>query len=310
MNKKNYVESISLLKLLNGGILDSKRGILYGDNGFIVTDITFKEIRESDQPLFRFPTRLESYAVLLCAEGEFTMSCNLQQLTIGPQMAFFIKPGSIIQCDLTEDCRFSVILFEEALLNQMNLSMQKLLPHLGMLSQLSCISLTQEEFGYLNRQISMVAESIRQPTILSYYDEAIKASICTFAYSFMSILIREINSHKTQDSQIHTREEEIFRRFIQLVTEHYRYERKVVFYARLMHITPKYLSSLIRKVSGYGASKWIDDCVMLDAKNLLKYSSMSIQEIAFYLNFPNQSFFGRWFKDHTGMSPKAYRDSE
>lgn len=310
MNKKNNVESISLLKLLNEGILDSRRGILYGDYGFIVTDVTFEEIRESDQSLFRYPTRLESYAVLLCANGEFTMNCNLQQLTIGPQMAFFIKPGSILQCDPTEDCHFSVILFEEDLLNQMNLSIQKLLPHLGMLSQLSCISLTPEIFDHLNRQISMVAECIGQSKSLSYYDEAVKASICTFAYSFMSILIQEINSQEMQDSQIHTREEDIFRRFIQLVTEHYRYERKVIFYARLMHITPKYLSSLIRKVSGYGASKWIDDCVMLDAKNLLKYSSMSVQEIAFYLSFPNQSFFGRWFKDHTGMSPKAYRDSE
>ena len=46
---------------------------------------------------------------------------------------------------------------------------------------------------------------------------------------------------------------------------------------------------------------------MLEAKNLLKYSTMSIQEVAYYLSFPNQSFFGKYFKEHTGLTPTAYR---
>ena len=53
--------------------------------------------------------------------------------------------------------------------------------------------------------------------------------------------------------------------------------------------------------------QWIDDYGVLEAKNLLKYSTMSIQEISYYLNFPNQSFFGKYFKNHTGMTPTAYR---
>ena len=74
-----------------------------------------------------------------------------------------------------------------------------------------------------------------------------------------------------------------------------------------MHLTPKYLTTIIRKTTGRTASEWIDDYVVLEAKNLLKYSTMSIQEVAYSLNFPNQSFFGKYFKEHTGLTPTAYR---
>ncbi|MFQ6940936.1 MAG: helix-turn-helix domain-containing protein [Alistipes finegoldii] len=72
-------------------------------------------------------------------------------------------------------------------------------------------------------------------------------------------------------------------------------------------ITPKYLTTLIKRISGQSVSEWIDNYVILEAKTLLKYSTMSIQEIAYYLNFPNQSFFGSYFKRNTGMSPSQYK---
>ena len=69
----------------------------------------------------------------------------------------------------------------------------------------------------------------------------------------------------------------------------------------------KIFSSVIKRVSGKTAGKWIDDYVILEAKTLLRYSPMSIQEVAFYLNFANASFFGKYFKHHTGMSPSEYK---
>jgi len=77
--------------------------------------------------------------------------------------------------------------------------------------------------------------------------------------------------------------------------------------ARQLCITPKYLTTLIKRISGKSVSEWIDSYVILEAKTLLKYSNMSVQEIAYYLNFPNQSFFGSYFKRNTGMSPSQYK---
>ena len=64
---------------------------------------------------------------------------------------------------------------------------------------------------------------------------------------------------------------------------------------------------MVKEVSGKTAARWIDESVILEAKALLKYSGLSIQEIAYYLNFPNQSFFGCYFKRHAGLSPSQYK---
>ena len=121
------------------------------------------------------------------------------------------------------------------------------------------------------------------------------------------ILTYYLTEHPEVDSPIHNRAEEYFRQFTELLGEHYKHERSVGFYARQLCITPKYLTTLIKRISGKSVSEWIDNYVILEAKTLLKYSNMSVQEIAYYLNFPNQSFFGKYFKSHTGMTPSAYR---
>ena len=71
----------------------------------------------------------------------------------------------------------------------------------------------------------------------------------------------------------------------------------------------KHLSGVVKEVSGKTAGEWIDNFVILEARALLKSSEMSVQEIAEYLHFANQSFFGQYFKHYVGMSPKEYRRS-
>ena len=88
-----------------------------------------------------------------------------------------------------------------------------------------------------------------------------------------------------------------------------RSERSVKFYADQLCLTPKHLSGVVKEVSGKTVGEWIDELVILEAKALLNSSSMNIQEIADRLNFANQSFFGKYFKHYTGMSPKEYRKS-
>ncbi len=83
----------------------------------------------------------------------------------------------------------------------------------------------------------------------------------------------------------------------------------VGFYADKLCLTPKYLSKLIRNATGRSAPEWIDAYVILEAKNMLKYSNATIKEIVFRLNFPNQSVFYKFFKARTGMTPTEYRNS-
>lgn len=93
----------------------------------------------------------------------------------------------------------------------------------------------------------------------------------------------------------------IFETFIKLVQENYKRERLLGFYADKLCITPKHLSKVIKETSGKSANNWIDDYTMLEAKALLKSTNLTVQQICDELNFDCQSFFGKYFKRHTGF---------
>ena len=82
-----------------------------------------------------------------------------------------------------------------------------------------------------------------------------------------------------------------------------------VFCVRKRCILPKHLSNVIKELTGKSASQWIDDYVVLEAKTLLKSTNLTILQISEELHFANQSFFGKYFKQHTGLSPMRYRRS-
>lgn len=104
-----------------------------------------------------------------------------------------------------------------------------------------------------------------------------------------------------------TKKDLIFQNFMLSLFRCYRKERDVAFYARLQCLTPRYFSTIVREKSGRSALQWIVQLVITEAKQLLEASDLSIKEISDQLNFPTQSFFGKYFKQYVGISPKEYR---
>lgn len=96
-------------------------------------------------------------------------------------------------------------------------------------------------------------------------------------------------------------------RFLDMLAEFHMTERKVSFYAGKLGLTPKYLSGLVKEVTGRSAPEWIDNFVIMEAKNMLRYSDMPIKEIVGRLNFADQPTFHKFFKYHTGITPMQYR---
>ncbi len=101
----------------------------------------------------------------------------------------------------------------------------------------------------------------------------------------------------------------IFTQFIKLVEENSKVQRRVGWYAKELRITPKYLSEMVKLASKHSPNEWIDNYVTSEIRVLLKHSNLNIKEIAEEMNFPNQSFLGKFFKEHVGMSPTEYRKS-
>jgi len=106
-----------------------------------------------------------------------------------------------------------------------------------------------------------------------------------------------------------TRKENLVKNFTQLVQKQFKSQRNVNTYAEQLSITPKYLTETVKEITGKTAGEIIDDFVLLEAKLLLDNPALSIAEIADELHFSDQSFFGKYFKRHAGVSPKEYRHS-
>lgn len=96
--------------------------------------------------------------------------------------------------------------------------------------------------------------------------------------------------------------------FLTLAQRHFRQHRFLEFYAQQLEVSPKHLSRTVKAQTGYTAVEWIEKFVILEAKVLLKSSNLNIQQISDELNFASQSFFGKYFKKITGMSPKEFRN--
>lgn len=128
--------------------------------------------------------------------------------------------------------------------------------------------------------------------------EVVRLFIRTFGYVLRVRLIAPLPSNN---------ENNLVKQFLELVEMHHKTERQVGFYASRIHLTPKYLSLLIKQNTRKSANDWINSYVMLEAKAMLKSSKLSIQQISEELNFADQSVFGRYFKRLEGISPKEYR---
>ena len=260
----------------------------------------------SEMEIFRFPSRLNALIIGVGTEGETSLTSNLQEFRLKKDSLFIFSPKHILQVQSNNRFKAHLIVIAPDFLKRINIDTKRMIPLFLQFGSLPCMELTHAESQSLRSFISMVEQELKGSET-DFSSEIIGGLIAATIYKVGDILTHYLTEHPEVDSPIHNRAEEYFRQFTELLGEHYKHERSVGFYARQLCITPKYLTTLIKRISGKSVSEWIDNYVILEAKTLLKYSNMSVQEIAYYLNFPNQSFFGSYFKRNAGMSPSQYK---
>ena len=260
----------------------------------------------SEMEIFRFPSRLDAFIIGVGTEGETSLTSNLQEFRLKKNSLFIFNPKDILQVQSNDRFKAHLIVITPDFLKRINIDTKRMMPLFLQFGSLPCMELTHAESQSLRSFISMVEQELKGPET-DFSSEIIGRLIAATIYKVGDILTHYLTEHPEVDSPMHNRAEEYFKQFTELLGEHYKHERSVGFYARQLCITPKYLTTLIKRISGKSVSEWIDSYVILEAKTLLKYSNMSVQEIAYYLNFPNQSFFGSYFKRNAGMSPSQYK---
>ena len=261
---------------------------------------------DSQMQVFRFPCRIDAFIIGVGTEGETSVSFNLHEFRLKKDSMFIFTPKNILQVNSQQYFKADVIAISPDFMRRINIDIKNMMPLFLKFVENPTLTLTPEESRSMRGMIAQIERETRGPETHFSFD-IVSGLIAATIYKVGDIMYHYLAEHHEGQNNSHNRAEEYFKQFTHLLGEHFREERSVGFYARQLCITPKYLTTLIKRISGQSVSEWIDNYVILEAKTLLKYSTMSIQEIAYYLNFPNQSFFGSYFKRNTGMSPSQYK---
>ncbi|AFL78269.1 DNA-binding domain-containing protein, AraC-type [Alistipes finegoldii DSM 17242] len=261
---------------------------------------------DSQMQVFRFPCRIDAFIIGVGTEGETSVSFNLHEFRLKKDSMFIFTPKNILQVNSQQYFKADVIAISPDFMRRINIDIKNMIPLFLKFVENPTLALTPEESRSMRGMIAQIERETRGPETHFSFD-IVSGLIAATIYKVGDIMYHYLAEHPEGQNNSHNRAEEYFKQFTHLLGEHFREERSVGFYARQLCITPKYLTTLIKRISGQSVSEWIDNYVILEAKTLLKYSTMSIQEIAYYLNFPNQSFFGSYFKRNTGMSPSQYK---
>lgn len=273
-----------------------KNGLLKIENSFV-----FKPQTPSST-LYEKPHRSDMYSISLILSGKIKLTTGVETRTATAPALVAIAPDQIRQWELIEPPIVGTVLFfkEDFILSELadGLFLRKLSVYISTRNNLTRLSV--ENFDKLKNLYSFLEEKMTST-------DANKDPVVRHITRIILLEADQIIKADLEKKEI-TRKSMLSEKFGTLLTENFIRERKIGFYAQKLSITSKHLSQTLKEQCGKTAGKMINEMVCLEAKILLQNREISIAQVADYLNFPNPSFFGKFFKREVGMNPKQYRE--
>lgn len=259
-----------------------------------------------------YPCRFDGIMMLYCFKGHLKLSVNLNEYDIRDNHLIIATPGNILKVEDVPDqdmdsSRYVVVAMSQAFASELRIDMKRILKEGMALMDVPVLRFPDDKSRLIGQYLSLMAEVIGVEE--EFRGDALRSLVSSMLCVVAGIWRDKIDEARNSSASGTGRSRMVFEHFIKLVCEYHTRYRNVGFYADKLCLTPKYLSKLIKTASGKSAPEWIDAYVILEAKNLLKYSDITIKEIVYQLNFPNQSVFYKFFKARTGMTPSEYRNS-
>jgi AraC-like DNA-binding protein len=258
----------------------------------------------ADVPMFYTPIKFDMLFVMVCTKGTVSGTVDLQPCKmLSAPFAIIVRPNQILHYEyISEDFAGYCLVLSNRFAPELLPIIDRQLSIAAAMKEKSYIQLDKESLRFVKKYFFMI-KKIMAMTDNPYRLEMIKHLTMIYFYIAHPFFQEHIETKKQ------TRQELLVEAFTNLVHENYRHERETAFYAAKLNLSPKYLSQVVKAATDKTTSGWINDFVILEAKALLKSTNMTIQQICYELNFPSQSFFGKYFKRIAGMSPKMYRES-
>ena len=249
-----------------------------------------------------YPVCLKCEMLILCMEGEIEATVNINKVHVQANDFVALMPGSIFQIHRVEGkLKIYALGFSHKYIkrnNQLQNTSEMLYWALGrpeLSLKPASANMLEEFFLFLIKVYKFVSEENRMKMTDNLYRDV---------HTYISLLYKNKMASQIPKSK----NELLCRNFMQLVVCHYAQTRNVAWYAKKLGITHAYLCSIVKKSTGNTCMSIISGMVIMNAKSQLKLTGLSVQAISDSLNFADISFFGKYFKRYTGMSPLEYRN--
>lgn len=268
--------------------------------------------------------RFNGLIITIVKSGRLSASVNMERFVLTDNTMVVTGANSIItfEDDSMQQLDASVLFVSNEFIHDLNFEII-VLNNLPIVSNHSpFVTLTPEETVHITTHLELLDMNARQSVAegSEMIHKGISRSLLTATlYQLMMTTSRPrenvmtANVETADESQSGTRPRSrrmlYTHEFIRLVRKYFRSQHSVRFYADRLCISPKYLSLVVKECIGRSAAEIIDEHLLLEAKNLLRFSGKNIQQVAYELNFSNQSSFGKYFKHLTGLSPSEFQNS-
>lgn len=299
------IQSVTLTELIKHRNTHLHDHETYLHRGFFST--RFCSETASQSMLFE-PIRIDAIALILCTEGCIECSCNLKEFRVEAGSLLLIPPKSLILGrGSSSHYTGQIVIMDTGYLSECNFNISRFTSFMVQHVDNTCVKLTQQEQSRLMQSIDLMNQVISDEVTSPFREDIIRSMVEMLIYT----VCEDFSRHSTnEESGNISRQESYFRQFIYELSAHYAERQGVGFYAEKLCISARYLTTIVRRVSGLTVTDWMNRYLIMEAKYLLKYSELSIQEVAYRLSFPDQSFFGKYFKQHVGVSPSHYRNNQ
>ncbi len=266
------------------------------ENDFLVGE-KLNILRDRISQLFK----VNSVVFAICKEGHLELELNMSPFVFSKNNFILLIPGNLAKIKyISPDFKCLYIVSSKDFIYDLISSIYKL-AYFFYLRSNPIISLSDEQLSLYDNYINLLIFRSKDKSI-NYNRDVLRCIVKAMIYDSYSIL-----DQKSIVNRSYSKKEELCINFLSLVSEHFKEEKKLQFYSQKLAVSSKYLSHVLNSITHKTASEWIDTYLLMEAKVLLSSSDLSIKEISANLGFPNQSFFGKFFRRFTKISPLRYR---
>jgi len=294
-----FHEDISIRQLVESTDIS----IDYSDDDIVIID----NVKALVEPV---TAHLKMNLLVICMAGRAQGTFNGRQAVM-EKGSVFICPPNVTFSDfmISPDFEFKAMFFTSHILQIFLREKMSIWNEAMYIQRTNIVSMNEKDAAYFSLFYDLLRVCINDEGTIPYHTEVVQ-SLLRAAFVALCARLTLTLAEKSSASQQATRQSGgLFQRFLNLLEQQPVKHRSVESYAAELCITPKYLSAVCKKQSGKTANEWITQQVLADIRYYLKHSDLSIKQICNRLGFPNASFFGKYVKEHFGMTPTQLRSS-